>query len=92
MTDRPDSPEQQTLELPTSSKAAIGGLGAAIMASLGWITTEFIDLEKSVTQSLDRGQRIQARLVRSDDAIDDRLDDLDDRIGNRLLILDQDVR
>ncbi len=69
--------EPPVAKLPSSTKTAIGGIGAGIMAAVGWLTTEFIDLEKSVTQSLERSQRISDRLERSDDDIDERLDVMD---------------
>ena len=78
MTDQP--PSQNPFTGPKSA-AAVGGVGAAVLAALGWLASELIDIEQRVERATNRVEIGQSNISKQLIRLDEDVDDLQDRMA-----------
>lgn len=77
-------PNKPLVPQTAAGVATVGGLGAAILASLGWLATEFIEIEQRLTRV---ETRWDARITSVDAQAKD-IRNLVEQVDRRLFLLE----
>ena len=67
------TPEQPLIAKNSTAATVAGGSAAAIVAALGWLATELVDIEKKVSAA---SERVELTLQ----SVEDRIGDIDDDV------------
>lgn len=76
------------------SGAAVGGVGAALLAALGWLGSEIVSMERTVTQAMERVTSVSENYNRRITATEEAIQTMRERLAvfERVLLEDRSQR